>query len=87
MKARKEGYIQNVSAAKAGISERSGRNIEHNERIDPRRMLRWRSRPDPLEAVWESELKPMLEQTTALTAITLCCIPCGITLNVPTELY
>jgi len=71
MKARKEGYKQNVSAAKAGISERSGRNIEHNERIDPKRMLRWRSRPDPLKAVWESELKPMLEQTPALTAITL----------------
>ena len=60
MKVRKENYTQKVSVAKAGISERSGRNIKHNERIDPRRMLRWRSRPDPLKAVWESELKPML---------------------------
>ena len=31
MKARKEGYKQNVAAAKASISERSGRNIEHKE--------------------------------------------------------
>lgn len=71
MKARKESYIQDIAAAKAGISERSGRNIEHNKRIDPRKMVRWRTCPDPLKAVWESELKPMLEQTPALTAITL----------------
>ena len=71
MEARKKGNMQTVSAAKAGISERSGRNIEHNKRIDPKIMVRWRTCPDPLKAIWESELKPMLEQAPALTAITL----------------
>jgi len=59
MKARKQGHIQENAAAKAGISERSGRSIEQGKRIDP------------LAAAWESELKPMLEKTPALTAITL----------------
>ena len=71
MKARREGYTQIVAAAKAGVSERSGRNIEQGRRKDPWGKSRWRSCPDPFAAVWESELKPMLEQTPTLTAITL----------------
>lgn len=71
MQARREGYTQVVAAAKAGISERSGRSIEHGKRRDPKQMARWRSRPDPLDGVWESELKPLLEQSPGLTAITL----------------
>ena len=72
MKARKQGYTQETSAAKAGISERSGRSIEQGKRTDPTLKERhWRTRIDPLAAVWESELKPMLEQTPTLTAITL----------------
>jgi hypothetical protein len=71
MKARKKGYTQGVAAAKAGISERSGRNIEHNRRTEPRSMVRWRTRPDPLKGAWERELQPMLEQEPKLSAITL----------------
>ena len=71
MKARKEGYTQIVAAAKAGISERSGRAIEQGKRKNPWDQTRWRSRPDPLAQVWESELRPQLEQTPTLTAITL----------------
>lgn len=72
MKARRQGHTQETSAAKAGVSERSGRSIEQNKRIDPTTKERhWRTRPDPLEAVWESELKPMLESTPTLQAITL----------------
>jgi hypothetical protein len=71
MEARKKGYKQSVAAAKAGISERSGRNIEHNRRAEPGSMVRWRTRPDPLNGVWERELQPMLEQSPKLAAITL----------------
>ena len=72
MKARKQGHTQENAAAKAGISERSGRSIEQGKRNDPAIKERhWRTRPDPLVAVWESELKPMLEKTPTLTAITL----------------
>jgi hypothetical protein len=72
MKARKQGHTQENAAAKAGISERSGRSIEQGKRTDPTMKERhWRTRPDPLAAVWESELKPMLEKTPTLTAITL----------------
>ena len=72
MKARKKGYTQENADAKAGISERSGHSIEQGKRTDPTMKERhWRTRPDPLAAVWESELKPMLEKTPTLTAITL----------------
>lgn len=71
MKARREGYTQIVAAAKAGVSERSGRAYEQGKRKDPWQKNRWRSCPDPLSKVWESELRPLLEQTPTLTAITL----------------
>ena len=48
MNARKEGKTQAVSAAKAGISERRGRDIEKGQRIDPNAQQRaWRTRADP----------------------------------------
>jgi hypothetical protein len=72
MKARRQGHTQEAASAKAGISERSGRSIEQGKRIDPTTKERhWRTRSDPLAAVWENELKPMLEKTPTLTAITL----------------
>ena len=72
MEARRKGHTQSVAAAKAGISERSGRDIERGRRINPQERKRnWRTRPDPLENGWEGELRPMLERTPALTAITL----------------
>jgi hypothetical protein len=72
MKARKQGYTQENAAIKAGISERSGRFIEQEKRIDPTMKERhWRTRPDPLAPAWENELKSMLEKTPTLTAITL----------------
>lgn len=72
MKARRKGHSQANAAAKAGISERSGRAIEQDKRTDPTKKERhWRTRPDPLAAVWERELKPMLERTPTLQPITL----------------
>ena len=72
MKARQSGCTQVVSAAKAGISERSGRAIDHGQRIDPRSKERdWRTRQDPLVGVWENELCPMLKTAPGLQPMTL----------------
>lgn len=72
MKSRKEGYTQKISAAKAGISVRSGHDIEHGKRQDPKTKDRhWRTRKDPLEPVWDSELVPLLEESPTLLGSTL----------------
>ena len=72
MNARKEGKTQAVSAAKAGISERRGRDVEKGQRIDPCTQQRtWRTRADPFEAVWISEIEPMLQRSPALSPLTL----------------
>ena len=71
MRARSQNFTQAVAAAKAGIAERSGRSIEQGKHCDPKGTCRARRRPDPLGAVWESELCPLLEQQPALAPITL----------------
>jgi len=70
MKHRQTGCSQETSAAKAGISVRSGRRIEKGEKTTPK-ARNWRTREDPLAAVWESELVPLLEKEPSLTGITL----------------
>jgi len=72
MQSRKEGLIQVASAAKSGMSERSGRNIEHGKRLQPRTARNIiRTRPDPFSLVWENELTPMLERLPMLQPITI----------------
>jgi len=71
MNSRKLGHTQELSSAKAGISIRSGREIDHNRRQSPQEQRDWRTRKDPFEAVWLTELEPMLEQSPTLQAITL----------------
>lgn len=63
---------QALAAAKAGISERSARRIEHAATLpsqNPRRY--WRSRADPFVQVWDSEVVPLLKNAPKLMAITL----------------
>ncbi len=71
MQHRQQGATQEIAAAKAGISVRSGRRIEQSTipRSKPERD--WRTREDPLEAVWETELVRLLEREPALTGTTL----------------
>lgn len=72
MNSRQLGNTQQLSSAKADISERTGRDIEHGRRQAPQNKERhWRTRPDPLAEVWSSELEPMLDQSPGLQAITL----------------
>ena len=72
MKTRQLGKTQELSSAKAGISVRTGREIEKGKRQSPYKQVRhWRTRKDPLEAVWSRELEPMLNDSPELQAITL----------------
>ncbi|HAX10283.1 MAG TPA: IS21 family transposase [Marinobacter hydrocarbonoclasticus] len=72
MQHRQEGAGQDVAAAKAGISVRSGRRIETSTTTPRAAHERdWRTREDPLAAVWETELLPLLETEPGLTGTTL----------------
>ena len=63
---------QVAAAAKAGISERSARRIELSDALPSQRPSRsWRTRSDPLAAVWDAEVVPVLQSDPQLNAITL----------------
>jgi hypothetical protein len=70
MKYRQTGLNQEVSAAKSGISFRSGRRIEKHGST-AKKPHDWRTREDPFTEVWESDLVPLLEQEPTLTGLTL----------------
>ena len=55
---------------KAGISVRSGRRIEKGQRAK-NSVRHWSTRKDPLEAVWDSMLVPLLKERPVLTPTTL----------------
>ena len=71
MNTRQLGKSQETAAAKAAISERSGRRIEKGERQSIPGERHWRTREDPFEAIWEKELVPLLEKESQLTGLTL----------------
>jgi len=72
MSAKNEGHIQLTAAAKAGISERSGRRIEKAEITPGVKTKRpWRTRKDSFAGVWESEIVAILEQNFELQPLTL----------------
>ena len=63
---------QEAAAAKVGISIRTARRIEQSGSLPSQRSARhWRTRPDPLAAVWDSEVVPLLREARGLTAVTL----------------
>src|SRR4029077_162070 len=63
MQMRNNRFIQVLAAAKANISERSGRNIEHNKnKRQTGRERTWATRQDPFAEVWELEIVPLLQQ-------------------------
>lgn len=63
---------QVAAAAKTGISERSARRIEDATGLPSQRPDRsWRTRQDPLSAVWDSEVVPLLRTDVRLNAVTL----------------
>jgi len=71
MSLRTEGKNQIPAAAKAGISERTGRRVEKGEHRPGKGRRSWRTRKDPFEAVWETEVEPFLAADPQLSAICL----------------
>jgi transposase InsO family protein len=63
---------QEAAAAKTGISVSSARRLESRTMLPSQRPPRhWRTRANPLEGVWASEVVPMLEGAPALMAVTV----------------
>jgi hypothetical protein len=58
MSTRKSGKSQEAAAAKAAISERSGHRIEKGERLSIPGERHWRTREDPLDAIWKKNWCP-----------------------------
>jgi hypothetical protein len=73
MKTRKLGQTQAISAAKAGISERSGRALEKQGHLPSQRQNK-RGRKAGLHMfseIWESEIVPLLQKTPPLSAVVI----------------
>lgn len=65
-------HSQRAAAARAGFSERTARRIEADPRLpSQRRPERGRTVGDPLAAVWEPVLLPILQNDPAVHAVTL----------------
>lgn len=65
-------HSQRTAAARAGFSERTGRRIETDPCLPSQRQPgRGRTVPDPLAAVWETLLLPILANDPGVQAITL----------------
>ncbi len=72
MRARADGDSQVLASAKSGVSERSGRDMEHGKRPNPKQQDRhWCTRKDPFDVVWKSEIAPMLSANPGLQPMTL----------------
>ena len=72
MSNRNKDMTQETAAVKAGMSERTGRRIEsgtHQQKCKQARS--YRTRTDPLEKVWDSDLLPRLEIEPKLKPKTL----------------
>lgn len=70
MKLRNKGNNQAAAALKSGFSERTGRRIEKNG-FHAKLPRQYRTRPDPLEGLFEQTVIPMLEATPDLQPITI----------------
>jgi hypothetical protein len=72
MKFRTEGNTPQQAAAKTGFSTATAYRIERAPQAsDAPKAPRGRRRPDPLEAVWDSEIVPMLTAAPSLRAIAI----------------
>jgi hypothetical protein len=65
-------HTQEAAAAKVGISTRTARRIERGAVLPSQKPRRtWRTRPDPLVEVWESEIVPLLAAHPGMLATTV----------------
>ena len=72
METKRQGQRQVSASAKAGISSRTAHRIDSGtHRPNRGRPRDWKTRQDPLNGLWESELKPLLEAEPRLEATTV----------------
>ena len=73
MDSRKDGHTQAAAAARAGLSELTGRRIDGSPVLPSQRdrTRRYRTRQDPFAEVWREELVPLLTAVPSLRATTL----------------
>jgi len=71
MKSKKEGKSQKIAAAQIGFCERSARNVEKRGFQIAKAPHNWRTRKDPFESVWETEIVPLLDKSPHLQARTI----------------
>ena len=61
-----------IAAAKAGFSAATAYRIEQDRRLPSQKKVpRVRRRPDPLAAVWDSEVVPLLKSTPGLRPVAI----------------
>ena len=67
-----QNHSQRTAAARAGFSERSARRFNADSTPpSERKIVHGRTVADPLEGYWENDLLPLLENDSALQAVTL----------------
>ena len=71
MQSKKNGKKQKIASAQSGLSERSAYNIEQRGGIRAQTKHSWRTRKDPFDLVWNTEITSLLEQSPQLQAKTL----------------
>ena len=62
MQSKQDGKTIEVAAARAGFSERSAYRIQNPERNLKAKKRQWKTRQDPFEDVWKTDLVPLLKQ-------------------------
>lgn len=71
MQLRKNGKTQKIAAAQSGFTERSARSLEKRGCKAAKSSRNWRTRKDPFETVWRTEVVPLLDQGPYLQAQTI----------------
>ena len=67
-------HTRETAAAKAGLSVATGARIETDPRLPSQtRTPRGRRRPDPLAAIWDSEIVALLEAAPGLRPVSIMC--------------
>ena len=71
MTEKKKGCTNKVAAGRSGFSERSAYHVQDRKHKPAQTQRSWKTRKDPFENVWDSEVIPMLEKTPRLQAKTI----------------
>lgn len=65
-------HTRQIAAAKAGFSTSTGARLDADPRLPSQQQApRGRRRPDPLVAVWDSEIVPLLQATPGLRPVSI----------------